>query len=783
VETDTATSSLRSRDNATELDPYWSPLLDAVDCILLLLDPQGRVQRANAGVEAALGVDSTDLVGLPFWDLLGSADGAAELEEEIRALVDKGGRYHGVLEMRAADVTPRVVVWTVRPLPRHTPEAPALIATGFDTRSVSRRPPQRVERPLDHGDIVANIPGAVFQLVVEKDGSLTAPLLESGAMRSPDSAERIERAAASPMRFIADEDRDRLARAIHAAARAMRPVEADFRSRALDGSLKSYHCSATPHRLPDGRVAFSGVALDVTHLRQTEEALQESRRALASLLSNLPGIAYHCRHDDHRTVVLASDGAVDLLGCTPEQLIAPGEPSLGSLTHPEDLPRVRSEIDEAVEARRPFQLEYRIRHADGHYKWVWDQGRGVYANDGSLVALGGFLGDITEKRLLEEEVQRAQRLESIGLLAGGIAHDFNNVLMGVLGNIAIARQEIDEDSPSHLVLRSAEAACVQARQLTDQLLTFARGGAPMRDVIDIGALIEDTVTLCTRGSNARAVIELADGLWPADADPTQIAQAVQNVTINAVQSMPAGGTVAVRANNARLDERIESFGSHVRPGDYVRIAVSDQGRGIRADQMQKIFDPFFTTKEEGTGLGLATTYSIVRRHGGGIFVNSTPGVGTTFELYLPAVPQAVKSRAAPDHRAVPAGTATRRVLVLDDNDLVRNVLQAMLDHMGLEADACAGGDEAVELCRAALAADRRYDLAVLDLTIPGEAGGFAVLERLRALDPDIRAVVSSGYADDPILSQYEKHGFQGALVKPYSNERLAAVVQSVLGSD
>jgi PAS domain S-box-containing protein len=389
---------------------------------------------------------------------------------------------------------------------------------------------------------------------------------------------------------------------------------------------------------------------------------------------------------------------------------------------------------------------------------------------GSVVAFR----DVTERRLLEHELMKAQKLESLGVLAGGIAHDFNNLLTVILGNLSLLETSprlSDDDLES---LQQADRALARARELSRRLLTFSRGGAPVTGAVPVARIVRECCDFNFRGSNVRCVAELGEPLWPAEADEGQISQALNNLLINAQQAMPDGGTVTVAAANAELAED-EVAG--LRPGRYVRLEVADQGPGIPSETLPRIFDPFFTTKESGSGLGLTTVYSIVRQHGGAVRVDSAAGEGTRFELYLPA------SRARPipvERRAAAGGEGTERVLVMDDQHAVRGALEAMLRHLGYDAVGTRDGDEAVARYREAREAGNPFDLVILDLTVPGGTGGKETLRELRRIDPAVRAVASSGYADDPALTAEGGGGFAAALPKPYTLGRLGEVLREVL---
>jgi PAS domain S-box-containing protein len=387
------------------------------------------------------------------------------------------------------------------------------------------------------------------------------------------------------------------------------------------------------------------------------------------------------------------------------------------------------------------------------------------------------LRDITERRRLEEEQLRASKLESIGVLAGGLAHDFNNLLAAMLGNVSLARMLAD--SPAELLpcLQQTEEAIWRARNLTQQLLTFAKGGAPVARPTSLGPLLRQAVELATHGTPVQPEITLPADLWLAEVDPGQLGQVVQNLVINAVQAMQGSGRVWLVARNVAASDPGHPS---VLKGEAVCVTLRDEGPGLSPQAMTRLFDPYFTTKPGGTGLGLATAYNIVRRHGGLLTADSSPGQGACFSIWLPARNQA-PAPSVPPAPAAPLAL-TGRLLVMDDDLAVQRVAVQMARRLGLEVEAAKHGEEAIDLYARARAAGRRFDVVILDLTIVGGLGGLETLARLRQLDPTVVAVVSSGYSTDRVLANFAAEGFRGLLEKPYQAEQLASVLRQVLTS-
>jgi two-component system cell cycle sensor histidine kinase/response regulator CckA len=384
-----------------------------------------------------------------------------------------------------------------------------------------------------------------------------------------------------------------------------------------------------------------------------------------------------------------------------------------------------------------------------------------------------FLSDITKRKRMEEDISKIQKLESIGILAGGIAHDFNNILTAILGNVSLAKI-YDLQSNVQERLTEAEKACMQAKELTQQLLTFSRGGAPVKKVTSIAHLLSDSAIFASSGSNARCECSIPDDLWAAEVDEGQISQVVNNLVINAEQAMPGGGVIKVSAENIFLSESVLPL----EDGNYVKISVEDQGVGIPEQHLQRIFDPYFTTKQKGSGLGLATSYSIIRNHDGHIVVESILGVGTTFHIYLPASSEEAVTREKMEEEIPVMGKGN--ILVMDDEEFIRELVGDMLVNIGYEATTVSDGAEAVELYKEAKESGRPFDAVIMDLTVPGGMGGREALRRIMEIDPEIKAIVSSGYSNDPIMADFGKYGFSGVIAKPYKTGELSEVLYKVM---
>ncbi len=391
-----------------------------------------------------------------------------------------------------------------------------------------------------------------------------------------------------------------------------------------------------------------------------------------------------------------------------------------------------------------------------------------------LVGAVMVLRDQTERIKLQSQMLRADKLESVGLLAGGIAHDFNNILSAVMGNIELAQFETSVPDALQEPLDNALKAARRARDLTQQLLTFSRGGAPVKQTTSVVELVKDSAMFALRGSNIQCQLDLPDSLWAVEIDAGQISQVVNNLVINAMQAMPDGGRIHLTTANATLAAGEEPM---LPAGRYVKVAVTDEGGGIAEELRHKVIDPYFSTKAGGSGLGLAVAYSVIRHHGGHIDFESEPGVGTTFYFFLQASKHA--ARAEKETETV-ADTGEGRLLVMDDEEMILRVASGMLSRLGYRVACARNGQEAIRMYRQASEQGRPFDAVIMDLTIPGQMGGRETIQQLKAFDPGVKAIVSSGYSNDPVMANYRSHGFCAIVAKPYRIHELGRAVQEAL---
>ncbi|MBE9528839.1 MAG: PAS domain S-box protein, partial [Proteobacteria bacterium] len=500
-----------------------------------------------------------------------------------------------------------------------------------------------------------------------------------------------------------------------------------------------------------------------------EVALKESEKRYRHLFENMNDAAFLAEVDSG-TIIGTNRAAETLLGRTREEIIGLHQ---SELQPKEQLNECKNIFNEHSSQETATAYECEVVHADGSIILV-DISASTFSIGGNRLVLGIF-HDITVRKQMEQEIQKGQKLESLGLLAGGIAHDFNNLLTAIMGNVSFSLHFLKKEDKLYNRLVEAEKATMRARDLTKQLITFAKGGAPITETIDIAEMIEESTGFALRGSNVKYTLKIAPGTSAIEADPGQINQVLNNLIINGDQSMPEGGTINISAESIDLGDGVAPLPR----GRYVKISITDEGAGIPEKHLQKIFDPYFSTKQKGSGLGLASTYSIIEKHLGHIDVESEVGTGTTFTIYLPA---SNKKAARGDNKESRCTEGAGRVLVMDDEEIIQDLIGEFLTSLGYTVESAYDGAKTLELYTDAEKAGEPFDIVIMDLTIPGGVGGKETIKSLLEIAPDAKAIVSSGYSQDPIMAEFKTYGFKGVVAKPYRLDELASVVKSVISS-
>jgi PAS domain S-box-containing protein len=508
--------------------------------------------------------------------------------------------------------------------------------------------------------------------------------------------------------------------------------------------------------------------------RQADLALAEEKERLAVTLKSIgDGVI---TTDTGGYIVLMNKVAEDLTGWSQEEAV--GRPLAEIYAVIAERSRQSADSPVATVLRTngivdmPGERLLLSRH--GWEISIADRGSPIRNADGAIIGVVVVFRDVTDRRKLEDELLKSRKLESLGVLAGGIAHDFNNLLASILGSVSLAAAVVDPAERIHKRLQEAEKACLRARDLTQQLLTFAKGGVPVKATTTITDVITEAASFSTAGARIRCEFDFAPDLWQVSIDEGQVSQVFNNLIINADQASPAGGVVAIRAENLSLRET--AFGI-LPPGPYVVVRLKDHGTGIAPEHLPRIFDPYFTTKQSGNGLGLASAYAIIRKHDGHIDVASVPGSGTTFAIYLPASPSEAERRSRMEESVI---SGKGRILVMDDSPSICELLGEMLAFLGYNVAFAADGHEAIETYGRGRQDGEPFDAVIMDLTIPGGMGGKEATKQLLTIDPAARVIVSSGYSNDPIMSDFQQFGFRAVIAKPYRIADLGSVLAAVL---
>lgn len=514
---------------------------------------------------------------------------------------------------------------------------------------------------------------------------------------------------------------------------------------------------------------FITIFTDITDRKRAEDALRTSEEKYRLVVEHsAEGMCILQGWD----VRFANPRVRSMMGYSQEELASM---RLQDFLHPDDLPmadKFRLEILDGQSVKR--HIIVRLVRKSGDI--LWTQVSGVLVTWKEAPAVLCFVTDITETRKMQEDLIQLEKLDSIGVLAGGIAHDFNNLLTAILGNISLARLGLHPDDKRSFRLGEAEKACHRARDLTQQLVAFAKGGAPVKQVVSLESLINETIEFSTRGTPCGTEVISSPDAWAVSVDPVQLRQVFANLFINACQAMPQGGQVQVRIENVIVGPEDPIA---LEAGRYVKVSVLDRGMGIPLEHQTRIFDPYFSTKPKGSGLGLATSYAVMKNHGGLITFDSREGEGATFYLYLRASDEPAVQKSELKGFEQPASKG--KVLVMDDEEAIRSLTVDLLSLMGYDVTVSGDGAECIDLYTRSMASDKPFDVVILDLTIPGGMGGEEAMKRLLEIDPSVRAIVSSGYSDAPIMGEYAKYGFRAVIPKPYDIADLCRIIEAVIG--
>jgi PAS domain S-box-containing protein len=507
-------------------------------------------------------------------------------------------------------------------------------------------------------------------------------------------------------------------------------------------------------------------------LRASEESLRWSKEHYRTIFTTAPNLILSL--DIKGKIIECNGRSRDILGYEAQEMI--GQPFDQYIASDSDSASW-FKLEKIKNGQQILNKELRLRTKDGDIAEIRMNASTMKGSDSLNDMTVCIIEDVTKLNRFQQEIQNIQKLESLGVMAGGIAHDFNNLLTAIVANISLARLALGSGSKADLRLADAEVAADRAKDLSHQLLTFSKGGEPVKQTAHIGDLVSESASFAFRGTNTACDISIPQSIWMVYVDAGQITQVLHNLFINADQAITGGGTVHVSCENTVLDSDNEV--PPLSAGHYVRVSIRDNGTGISEEHIDRIFDPYYSTKQHGSGLGLAISHSIINKHDGHISVDSEPDKGTVFSIYLPAsTEKEVVSRRSPE--TVPTGSG--KVLVMDDEEAIRESTAEILNSIGYDVTMARDGNEAIDIVRASQGSEDRFNVVLLDLTIPGDIGGRDIIEDLIEIDPDVKAIVMSGYSNDSVLSNYRQYGFHGALLKPFKVSDIAQALSNVMKS-
>ena len=723
------------------------------------VDSDGYIKMANQTATAFLGYTSGELVDRQMLDLFVGI--SIEKAREILALVQAGEEIRGgELEMRRADGSQVFVRAWVKPVR----DKGRIIGSRYAVIDVTDLKLAQEELALSEQNFRNSLENSPLGIrIATADGQL---LYANKTILDIYGYSSIEELKATPVkqRYTREsyvEYKERIERR----KRGEFITDYDIRIVRKDGEVR--HLSVCRKAVVwNGELQFLLTYQDITERKKAQQRIEQAAKEWRETFDAITDMV--SIHDRDFKIMRVNKSFANAFNMKPHELIGK---TCYELIHGTDEPVSSCPHKQSIATGKPVTSEFFEPNLGINIEAYTAP---IINEDGEFIASVHLAKDITERKCLEEEQQRAAKLESVGTLAGGIAHDFNNLLTGIMGNISLAKRHVEPKGKAEERLLEAEKASIRARDLTQQLLTFSRGGAPIKKTVSITGLLKESVGFALRGSNISCDFDLPEDLWPVEVDEGQINQIITNMVINAQEAMPEGGVININARNTELKDKSTL---PLSKGRYVKITVVDQGVGIRKEHLDKIFDPYFTTKQKGSGLGLATSYSIVKAHGGYITVDSNPTVGTAFQIYLPASKK--PAAAVEETKAESVTTGEGRILVMDDEEMVRDLLYAELTEVGYNVELASDGAEAIDRYSKAKESGQPFDAVIMDLTIPGGMGGKIAIKKLLEIDPQAKAIVSSGYATDPVMSEYDKYGFKGVVTKPYRVAEIEKTLQSL----
>ncbi len=762
-------------DRLRESENKYRELVENLNDVVYSVSNEGKITYVSPSVESIIGYTDDELIGRPFGELLHIDDQAMVSEAFMDVLHNKLKPTEYRIRSKSNEF--RWVRTSSSPIYSN---GRVTGLQGVLTDITERKQAEEAlvnEKNLSEA-IIESIPGMLY--VYDDQGNHIRHNKRHEEMTGY-SAEELSHL--NPLSWYDDKaDILRVESAINDVfAKGYGQVEAPMRIK--NGEKLMMHFTGSK-LVMNGKKYFVGVGTDITDRKQAEEALRESEEKYRTILETIPDpvVAYNSQHK----ITYINEAFERTYGWSKNELINREI----DFVPPEEVENTKEAWQRTLAGEKVF-FETKRKTKDGRLLDI--QLRTAILNDrfGNHLVSIVIHRDISERKRLEALLQQAHKMELVGTLAGGIAHDYNNLLAAIIGNISMAREETAPHSVMAELLHEAEQASLKARDLTHQFFTLSQGGHPIKGLGSIGNLLREIPERVQARDGIEYTFSIQNDLWPVLYDPKQMGHSISNLLMNAVEAMPQGGCITIQAENQFIENKNESSEVPFKEGKYVRISIKDEGRGIPEEHLDRIFDPYFSTKDRGVqkgmGLGLASAYAIVQKHGGRIVVHSKTGLGTTVTIYLPAAEEKREEESA-KQKSDDIGLSTssvqttiKRILFMDDEESLRNLAQKMLERLGYEVETVKDGVEATLKYKEQMDSGEPFDAVILDLTIKGGMGGDQAIKELIKIDPDVKAIVSSGYFNDPIITNFKEYGFQGAMPKPYQKVDLETVLKKVLG--
>lgn len=729
---------------------------------------EGYFTEINPAFERILGYSKKEFLGKPFLDFVYEED--FEVTKDALIAAASGKEEIGITNRyRCKDGSVKWVDWRVQCVVTEN----QFVAVGRDITE-QKKYEQELRKESDFSKLLLDTAQSII-LVLNPDGTINSfnPYMEEVSGYTLEEVQGKDWFET----FLPNQDWQSIRRLFKKAINDMEIrgnvnpiVTKDGRELSIDWYAKTLKDDT-------GRtLGLLSIGHDITDRIQTEKIIRQSETRLQLALEAADIAIWDW--DVQKGETYFSPNYFTMLGYQCDELPSTYE-TWNALLHDEDRESAVEEVKRYLAKGTGWDIEFRLKTKQGDYKWIRGKGNVVEKDtDGTPLRATGTHLDISGQKCAEDDRLKLQKLESTGILAGGIAHDFNNILAAILGNVNLALLDSQLNPETQKLLEEAEKASLRAKSLTQQLLTFSKGGEPIKETASLKEVVQDSTEFVLHGEKSVSKFEIPGDLWLVDIDKGQISQVVQNIILNANQAMPDGGTIEIRCENHIQSESASTIA--LKAGNYIKLTIKDCGAGIPANMIGRIFDPYFSTKQKGSGLGLAITHSIIKKHDGYIDVESTPEKGSIITIFLPASEQIpIEST---KEQPIDTGTAKARIMIMEDEEQVRNMSQAMLTSMGHDTVLAKDGKEALALYKQAMKSGSPVDLTIMDLTIPGGMGGKEAVKKVLSLNPKAKVIVSSGYSTDPIMSSPQEYGFCGTLVKPYQRKELARVINEVLAA-